>query len=108
MVLLLRAAIPAGYMPAVGGKGLLFEICPESLPAGFMQLLAGEHGPHHHADNGKDRHHCPVGQMLLPAFAVGDHMQFQATPPIRVFAVVPKYAFTAVFSAVYLSRGPPA
>ena len=42
--LLLRAVSPAGYMPAAAGTGLLFEFCPEGIPAGFMQVLAATPG----------------------------------------------------------------
>ena len=55
--LLLRAAIPAGYMSATAGSGLLFEFCPEGIPAEFMQILAGDSGHEH-------------GHMLLSAAGV--------------------------------------
>lgn len=107
--LLMRAAVPAGYMPASAGSGLLFELCPENVPAEFMQMLAGERDRHHHhADHGNDGHHCPMGHMLLSAFAVDDHWQpdFAPTPPD--FAAIPTGSFTAPYRTTYHSRGPPA
>ena len=56
--LLLRAAIPDGYMPASWGSGLLVKLCPAGLPAGVMQALAGEHEHHHHGDAGHGDTHA--------------------------------------------------
>jgi hypothetical protein len=56
--LLLRAFIPAGFMPASGAP-LSVEICPEGFPVGLLT-----HADHHHHHDG-DRHdrseHCAFG-----------------------------------------------
>ena len=38
-LLSLRALTPDGYMPAAADSGLLFELCPEGMPAEVMQAL---------------------------------------------------------------------
>lgn len=70
----LRALVPAGYMPATAGSGLLFELCHERLPAGFMAALAADDGhTHHHAshdrhgEHGKSFGDCSMGHLLLLA-----------------------------------------
>ena len=66
-----RALTPLGYMPAAAGSGLLYELCPEGMPAEVMQALAG--GGHHHHHHGDDKtgasESCPIGHMLAPAIA---------------------------------------
>ncbi len=107
--LLLRAAIPVGYMPSAAGTGLLFEFCPENVPAGFMQMLAGDHGHHSHHDSHDDNHHCPVGHLLSSAIAVGDPVQFAPVlpePELNVVAYSVGVGTTA--SRNYYSRAPPA
>lgn len=106
--LLLRAAIPAGYMPAAAGSGLLFEFCPEGISVEFMQILAGETGHDHHGGDEHDDHKCPVGHMLLSAAAVDSAEQIELAPvPQALFAVTP-YSFTSISPTYYRSRGPPA
>jgi hypothetical protein len=110
MALLLRAAIPVGYMPAAVGSGLPFVLCPENIPAEFLYRVTGEQGGHsaHHTDHSDD-HHCPVGHLLLSAFAVGDQIQFVAILPAPEFAPVPEYAgIPAAPRSHYEPRGPPA
>lgn len=107
--LLLRAAIPAGYMPASGDSALLFELCPEGVPAAFLQFTAGTSGEHqHHAGHGADKHHCPIGHLLLSAFAIDDHGEVTKIPAVPVFAPVPGYSYRTTFRPVFFSRGPPA
>ena len=79
--MLLRAAIPVGYMPAASGSGLLFAMCPSAVPADLLAAISasdgvGEHrAGHHMAHHGAtaesdtpsqhfDASHCPVGQIL--------------------------------------------
>ena len=74
-MLSLRALTPDGYMPGSQGSGLLFELCPDGMPAEVMQILAGGHH-HHHRHHGKDdsvsvsgTEQCPIGHMLASAIA---------------------------------------
>jgi hypothetical protein len=43
----LRALAPVGYMPSAAGDGLLFELCPEQLPPGFVLSSSSSHHDHH-------------------------------------------------------------
>lgn len=112
VALLLRGAIPAGYMPASSGTGLLFELCPENVPVEFMQLLAGhdgDSGEHsHHVNQDHEDHHCPLGHLLLSAFAVDDYSPLDATPVTPEFTIIPEYMAAIAARTAYLSRGPPA
>ncbi len=70
-----RALAPLGYMPAPAGTGLLYELCPEGIPAEIMRSLSG--GGHHHHHGGHDGENkagpsesCPIGHMLASAIAV--------------------------------------
>ena len=110
--LLLRAAIPAGYMPAVSGSGFLFEFCPEGVPAEFVEFLTGGTGQHHthdssdHHDHGG--HQCPVGHMLLSAAAVDHGWQSDAVPLAPFQAETGEHAYFEASQPNYRSRGPPA
>jgi len=109
--LLLRAGIPDGYMPAAAGSGLLFELCPAGVPAGFMRALTGLDHHHHHSDQtepGYDAGQCPIGHMLSSAMALDDLPQLALIPqpPNRVAA--PSRVLVSRTSTDYRSRGPPA
>jgi hypothetical protein len=88
--LLLRALIPFGFMPLLGGGGLTIGFCPGegALPAGFaaanVQLLHAAHLTHLHHDHalgggphggpgdpGRSSHEapCPFAASAKPAFA---------------------------------------
>ena len=108
-VLLLRALTPDGYMPATQGSGLLFELCPDGVPAGFMHSLGGGHH-HHHSDDStvSGSEQCPIGHMLASAFAIDIDAPVDAAPA----AALP-VPFTSISSwrqqtANYRSRAPPA
>jgi len=108
--LLLRAAIPAGYMPAAAGSGLLFEFCPEGISVEFMQILSGDSGhDHDHSDGAEgDDHKCPVGHMLLSAAAVDTAEPTILAPNTQALITHTSYSFTSVSRTHYRSRGPPA
>lgn len=111
-VLLLRAAIPVGFMPAAAGSGLFVVFCPDGVSPEFMQFLAGDAGADHdhmeHGNPGENTHLCPIGHMLLSAAATDDGAQTAdaaiALPP----ATSASYFFTSVSRTHYHSRGPPA
>ena len=109
----LRAFIPAGYMPAAPGKGLLFELCHDGLPVSFMTALEG-HGHHtgHGGHGGHDEHaaagDCIIGHILSMAFI--DEIQsvepaFQPSPGIFISA--PLRQLLRGYSGVYSARAPP-
>ena len=108
--IVLRAFVPAGYMPAAPGKGLLFELCHDGLPAGFMQALGG-HG-HHAGHAGHDDHasggDCSIGHIL--SLAVIDEVSpvqaFIEPPPVVLFAA-PIRQLLRGHARVYAARAPP-
>ena len=63
---LLRAFVPAGYMPAAPGKGLLFELCHDGVPPAIMSALGGhDDHAHHVADAHADGvSGCNIGHLL--------------------------------------------
>ena len=109
--LALRVMIPVGYMPAVIGSGLLFELCPEGMPATVMQALGGHH--HHHEPNSDgdqasfDTEQCPVGHLLSSSMAVefGQDLELDVFVPLR--GEVRIESLSVVFRAEYRSRAPP-
>lgn len=110
--LILRAIAPLGYMPASPGSGLLFELCPGQLPAGFnLPGKAAVHDHHHHGAEDRSQpepDHCPIGHLLSSAVAVDDGLsdesaRFQAADPTNPPAAInPQTLFSA-----FRSRGPP-
>jgi hypothetical protein len=106
----LRAFIPAGYMPAAPGKGLLFELCHDGMPAGFMQALGG-HG-HHAGHGGHDDHasggDCSIGHILSLAFIdAPDTAQPAIQPPQVPLDTVPLQRLLRGQPGVYSARAPP-
>jgi len=114
--IVLRAFVPAGYMPAAPGKGLLFELCHDGVPAGFMETLGG-HGHHSghagHAGHGDHDEHaggadCSIGHIL--SMAVIDEVDapqaaILAAPGILVAA--PLQRLLRGHTGVYSARAPP-
>lgn len=91
--LLLRAMIPAGFMPAAIGAGFPLQVCPSGLPGGALQRLAGAAGhDHHHHHHHNHEHHtggdgaaytaeqCPIGH-LLAAAAIPVTLDFSVPRP---------------------------
>jgi len=111
--LLLRAATPLGYMPGSVGSGLLFELCPGQLPAGFVLPGATSGHEHHHHSTGDDApaepDTCQIGHLLSSAAAVGE---FDSSEPVSFepAVVTTKPAARAHSAAQFVrrSRGPPA
>lgn len=107
---LLRAFIPAGYMPAEPGKGLLFELCDAALPAGFTTEFnnRGHHADHNaHDDHGADSD-CSIGHILTLAFideAVAPDLS--VAPPVNVVTAVIAELRPVVREYAYAPRGPP-
>ncbi|WP_405227873.1 hypothetical protein [Lentisalinibacter sediminis] len=122
--LLLRAIIPAGFMPAAIGAGFPLQVCPSGLPDGALTRLAGEHAAHHH--HGHHGHHdagdggnggngghvysaeqCPIAHLIAAAalpVSAGPAVPVLPAPAIAVPA--PRHPATARVHQ-YRSRGPP-
>ena len=106
----LRAFIPAGYMPAAPGQGLLFELCHDRLPVSLMAALDG-HG--HHAGHGGHEEHsaagdCSIGHILSMAFIDESppvEPAIQPSPGILISA--PLQQLLRGYYGVYSARAPP-
>jgi hypothetical protein len=107
---ILRAFVPAGYMPAVAGKSLLFELCHDGLPAGFMEALGGQG---HHADHGSHDEHasggdCSIAHILSMAFIEEAQTTEPAIQsPLGVFVAAPLMQLLRGHATAYSARAPP-
>lgn len=114
--LLLRAAIPDGYMPAQAGSGLLFELCPSGVPDGFMMAIANSgnsgHQHHHHGAGPSDSHYdaaqCPIGHLLSAAIAVDGTWPAETAPALAPHNEELFFAPVSRTPANSRSRDPPA
>ena len=108
---MLRAFIPAGYMPAAPGQGLLLELCPSGLPAGFTSASA-DHTGHHAGHDAQDEHEtdgdCSFGHIVSFAF-----IDAAVAPDVELAPVASIIAVTALELVLparvhaYAARGPP-
>lgn len=108
--LLLRAAIPAGYMPASLDSGVLFKLCPSGVPAEIMAAISGT--GHHHQSNSNGEHfdaeQCPIGQLLSAAIAVDSTWQANDAPIPSILDVGPVQTLESRAPTNRRSRDPPA
>jgi hypothetical protein len=107
---LLRAFVPAGYMPAAPGNGLLFELCHDGLPVSFMSALEGHahHGDHSAHDDHGAVGDCSFGHILTGAYIdAPDVPELPVVPADTVSPVI--LADARVAQRIYASapRGPP-
>lgn len=85
-MLAVRALTPLGYMPASVGAGLLYELCPEGMPAEIMHKLSGGGHHHHHGgDKVGPSESCPIGHMLASTMAVDIENSTVVVPEPAVF-----------------------
>jgi len=110
--LLLRALIPAGFMPVSLASGLLFDLCPASNPGWVM--AAGMHAEHHphagmkHDPKAGEAQQCPIGLMLVPALALTAPWHFELTPLAPPPVETTVHSWARIHPPLYQSRGPPA
>lgn len=110
--LALRALTPDGYMPGSANSGLLYELCPDGMPAEIMQALAG--GGHHHHHGHDDAgavtgtEQCPIGHMLASAVAVDSGAAPEALPDTPEYEEISVAILFRAPATVYRSRAPPA
>jgi hypothetical protein len=100
-LLLFRAYIPAGFMPA-SGVPFALQLCP----AGMAQMPAAH--LHHHAGTHADFETCPFGSAPA-AGPIAHHVDFESAGPAPSQPIV---AFEARYSSLrpersHQPRGPP-
>ncbi len=69
LALLLRVAVPVGFMPSSVGHGWYLELCPDGMPVSLMVELYGEHHAHHGADDNVF-YECDYGGGVVGAVAL--------------------------------------
>ena len=111
--LVLRAAIPAGFMPSAAGGGLPFEMCPSAVPAKILAAMSG--AGHHHAGHDTDpdsRHfdagHCPIGQALSIAISADGMFAGDVAPAAAAPIAYEHVALSSFEPFTRRSRDPPA
>ena len=71
LALLLRVAIPSGFMPSSVSDGWFLQLCPDGLPTHVMVALFGEHHFHRGSDSDTffqcDYDSGVIGDVLLDA-----------------------------------------
>ena len=107
--IVLRAATPAGYMPAAAGSGLLFELCPDQLPAGVTLATSQAHKHHQHEGGEAAVDLCQLGHLFIATAAGDTAADVDLAPPPASANPGPRTS-RLVGRAVTLtrSRGPPA
>jgi hypothetical protein len=101
-MLLFRAYVPIGFMPA-SGVPFLVELCPAT-----TALSMPMHAHHHHSDTHAHFEHCPFGSVTaagpLPAFG-----EARPLPLFDLYAVVTIEPIAVGVTRIHLPqpRGPP-
>lgn len=114
VALSLRALTPDGYMPGSAQSGLLYELCPDGMPAEIMQALAGDNPHHHHHHDSGDTtsvsgtEQCPIGHMLASAVAVDTGALPDFVPDTPDYDDAPAAMLFRALVTPYRSRAPPA
>ena len=111
--LALRALTPDGYMPGSADSGLLYELCPEGMPAEIMQALGGNNHHHHHggdseAASASSSEQWPIGHMLASAIAMDSTPASDMLPDTPAYDDVPVAELFHTPAIGYRSRAPPA
>jgi len=113
--LALRAATPAGYMPGMPGSGLLFELCPDQLPAGATLAPSQTSGHHHHhgdstgEEDAPAADQCQIGHLLLSSIAIDSDSSIGVEPlPFVATRISNSTDRPSRMRVAWRSRGPPA
>lgn len=81
---LLRAIVPAGYMPAAPGQGLLFELCDSGLPTSFAAALDGHSHHNEHAGHSAHESHSAFGDCSFGHILSGASMDAPDVPELPI------------------------
>jgi hypothetical protein len=107
-MLMLRAYVPVGFMPA-SGTPFLLELCPSAAPMPSPPAMAAHHGHHHHAETHKHFENCPFGS--APAAGPASQLVvFQPSGQVTSLEGVQFESFHigARLARAHQPRGPPA
>jgi hypothetical protein len=107
-LLLFRAYVPAGFMPA-SGIPFALELCPVGMAAPHHHPGSPEHtGSHDHGGSHADFEACPFGSAPA-AGPISHHIAFQAPAPAlsRPVVAFQSPCLTLRPQRSHLPRGPP-
>lgn len=108
IAMLLRVAIPTGFMPSSINDGWFLQLCPDGMPTHVMVALFGKHHLHHGDSNGGTFFECDYD-----GGAIGDALLAQAllccTAPVANTLVASNNEFRALKKRVlgFSARAPP-
>ncbi len=91
VTLLVRALIPAGFMPATD-RPLSFQICPDGFPAALLGSAQDPHAHHHLHHNGGEAGGAPHNH----GSASAEHCVFAAAAAAGAVAFAPTFSAPAV------------
>ena len=97
--LVLRMAVPSGWMPAASAHGIVLIPCPAASPEPMA------HGSHH-SDGKKQDHKNSGSDCSFAPFQAGVDVASQATPPTP--DLTPEAIAPSAPPSTYLATGPPA
>jgi hypothetical protein len=107
-MLMLRAYVPVGFMPA-GGTPFLLELCPSASPMPSSFGVPAHHGHHHHAETHGHFENCPFGS-APGAGPASQLVVFQPSGQVTSLESVEFESFHigARVARAHQPRGPPA
>lgn len=114
--LLLRALIPAGFMPAPGAAGMSIVLCPgeAALPPGITGPAHHAHGHVHHTGNSPAAPATPHHELCLfaaagaaPLAPVLPTLVVEIPVPLRVQVLPASGVFSPSILRTQSPRGPP-
>jgi hypothetical protein len=108
LAMLIRVAVPTGFMPSNVDEGWFLQLCPDGMPAHVMVALFGEHHLHHGDSDGDTFFQCDydggvVGYALLDS---NSHACAELDTENAVAAIA-ELRISRKTSLGYLSRAPP-
>lgn len=83
--LLMKLAIPAGYMPSVAGGGIAIVLCPGAAPVPTAAMPGMSHHKPDSRDHGKAESPCAFAGLSVPSMAGADPIQL-ALALLAIFA----------------------
>ena len=109
LLFLLRAMVPAGFMPAALGSGSPVQLCPQGLTAQEVAVLLGEHHAHHHGEEAQagEEFNCPLGLLLSAAALPSSFDNLTLENPVQTVPFAALVLFRVSPLRAFNSRAPP-
>lgn len=105
--LVLRVAVPGGFMPADLDDGWFLKLCPDGMPMSVMMALLG-HDHHHHHDDSTPYQQCDLGGGLADEDSLHSVEQLVASClPASTQATIAQVFAPGTAASVFQARAPP-